>query len=177
LSKRIIVFIDSGDTIIDEGTEIRDENDIVQSADVIEGADQLLRTLMADGYRVAMVADGYAQSFYNMYMGLGLLDCFEHLIFSSDVGEHKPHPKMFETALEKMGLTHEDCKKIVMVGNNLERDIAGANGMGMTSVLLDWSPRYRMTSTRDIEIPDYIIHTPLELLKLLQDMERRDGSV
>lgn len=85
-----MIFIDFGDTIIDEATKLKDADEIVQSAQVIQSAHTLLRTLKDRGYRVAMVADSYTQSFYNMYTGLGLLDCSEALVFSADVGENKP---------------------------------------------------------------------------------------
>lgn len=171
MEKRIVVFIDSGDTIIDESTEIRNDSDIVQTADVIPGADDLLRELKARGYRVAMVADGYQESFENMYRHLELEDCFEQKIYSSVVGAEKPSARMFETALEKMHLSREDCGRIVMVGNNVERDIVGANRMGIISVLEDWSPRYRMTPANEEEKPDYVIHRPYELLELLEKLE------
>ena len=169
--KKIIIFIDSGDTIIDESTEIRDENDIVLRADVIEGADILLKTLKENSYRIALVADGITQSFNNIYELLGLTYCFEEMVCSSDVGVDKPNAKMFETAIEKMGLTKDDCKNIIMVGNNVVRDIVGAKHMGIKSVLLDWSPRYRMEPNTESETPDYIIHKPIELLKLLEELE------
>ena len=43
--KRLIIFMDCGDTIIDEGTEIRNEQDVVIKADVIPGADTMVQTL------------------------------------------------------------------------------------------------------------------------------------
>ena len=57
---------------------------------------------------------------------------------SEVVGKQKPEPIMFETALQKMGLTEADKPRIVMIGNNLKKDIAGANRMGVTSIWLDW---------------------------------------
>ena len=172
MEKKIVEFIDSGDTIIDESTEVRNDRDVVVTAKVIPGADRLLRILKEQGYRVALVADGYKESFDNIYRHLGLIYFFEQMIVSSVVGTEKPSSRMFETALEKMNLTKKDCAHIIMVGNNIERDIRGANSMGIISVLQDWTPRYRMTPESEEEIPDYIIHNPLELLELLRQLER-----
>lgn len=44
MEKKLIIFIDSGDTIIDESTEIRDEYGIVTYADIIKGADVMLKS-------------------------------------------------------------------------------------------------------------------------------------
>ena len=49
---------------------------------------------------------------------------------------------MFDTAKQAMKLTEEDKGRIVMIGNNLKKDVAGANQFGITSIWLDWSPRY-----------------------------------
>lgn len=40
-----------------------------------------------------------------------------------------------------------------MVGNNLERDIVGANRFGITSVFIKWSPRYPMEPKNEEEVP------------------------
>ena len=46
MSKKLIVFIDSGDTLVNEGTEYRNEGSpIVQSCELIDGAKELLLTL------------------------------------------------------------------------------------------------------------------------------------
>lgn len=78
---------------------------------------------------------------------------------------------MFETAMKLLHLTDEDKKRIIMVGNNLERDIVGANRFGITSVFIKWSPRYPMEPKNEEEVPDYIIHKPLELLDLVEKLE------
>jgi putative hydrolase of the HAD superfamily len=60
-----------------------------------------------------------------------------------------------------------------MVGNDLAADIAGANGVGMISVWLDWAPRHRKTPDSDLEIPRHTIREPLALLPLLDELEQR----
>lgn len=65
------LFFDCGDTLIDESTEVTLENDkgrgpLVESAQLIPGADRLLRTLKERDYRLALVADGLTQSFKNI---------------------------------------------------------------------------------------------------------------
>lgn len=164
--KKLIVFIDSGDTIINEGTEIRDDNDVVVGGNCIPGADVALKTLHEQGYKIAIVADGLYQSFQNLFGANHILDAFDVLICSEVVGVTKPHPLMFATAMKKLGLGLDDIPRIIMVGNNLERDIRGANHMGITSVHLSWSPRYPKVPSRKEDIPDYVIGEPMELVRL-----------
>ena len=172
MSKNLIIFTDSGDTIIDEGTQVFDERGIVTTAEFIPGADKVLTTLYDEGYRIALVADGEWESFQNVYKYNGLGHCFEQWIVSEVVGEQKPAKSMFDTAMDKMQLTDADKPQIVMIGNNLKKDVAGANRYGITSVWLDWSPRYFHKVEEPDWQPDYIVKTPEELLALIHNLEQ-----
>ena len=173
MTKKLIIFIDSGDTIIDEATQVYDHRHIVQKADFIPGADMVLKKLHDDGYTVALVADGEWESFQNVYRENGLGYCFDAWIVSEVVGQQKPAAIMFETACEKLHLTEADKCRIVMIGNNLKKDIAGANRQGITSIWLDWSPRYFHTVEEPDWQPDYTVKTPAELLPLLEDLNAK----
>ena len=63
---------------------------------------------------------------------------------------------------------------MVMFGNNRLRDIVGANGVGMVSVLLDWSPRYARFASRSEEEPDYCTRTPAEWVELIEKLEEKE---
>lgn len=173
MSKKLIIFIDSGDTIIDEATQVYDDRHIVLEADFIPGAGEVLKKLHDDGYTIALVADGEWESFQNVYRKNGLGYCFDAWVVSEVVGLQKPAPIMFETAYEKLGLTEADKKRIVMIGNNLKKDIAGANRQGLTSIWLDWSPRYFHTVEEPDWQPDYTVSMPAELLPLLEELNAR----
>jgi putative hydrolase of the HAD superfamily len=58
------------------------------------------------------------------------------------------------------------------VGNHLERDIKGANQVGMISVWLDWAPRRSKVPADPSEVPQYMIKAPLDLLPLIEALER-----
>ncbi len=167
MKKPFVVFFDSGDTLIDESTEIRNEQGIVISAQLHEGSRELLLALQSGGFLLALVADGEVASFENMYRQHGLEDVFLARAISEALPERKPAAIMFQTAMDQLGLTDEDKGRVAMVGNNLIRDVVGANRFGITSILYAWSPRYDMTPKNQEETPDYVVHTPKELLLLL----------
>lgn len=52
------------------------------------------------------------------------------------------------------------------------RDIKGANQLGLISVWLDWAPRRRKVPAGKLEVPQYIIEEPLELLPVIESLER-----
>ena len=168
MEKNIIIFTDIGDTIIDEGTEERDRTGVVQRAQCIPGARETTLKLHDAGYPIVMVADGLTKSFHNLMDLHGLSPVFAAWVISEEVGEDKPSAKMFETAMQAMHLTDADKKRIIMVGNNVKRDMRGANRFGIRSVLLDWSKRRPFDAELPEDRPDYVIHNPSELFDLVE---------
>lgn len=167
----LAICLDSGDTLVDEGTEIKDEQEVVQRAELIPGAAELVKSLQARGYPLALVADGPAGSFRNIYSQHDLSHYFDAFAISEEVGVAKPDARMFHHALAQLGIAPVDYSRVIMVGNNLERDIKGANALGIVSVWLDWAPRRSKIPADASEEPQYTIKLPLELLSLLDRLE------
>ncbi len=169
--KKLILFTDIGDTIIDEGTEVRDGNDVVIRAECIPGARETTLRLHEAGYTIAMVADGRSASFHHMMDQHGLSPVFDAWIISEEIGEEKPSPRMFGAAMQALGLTEQDKGRILMIGNNVIRDMRGASRFGIRSVLLDWSDRRSFEPQLPEDVPTYRIHTPEELFDLAEKLE------
>jgi len=170
--KILAVLLDSGDTLVDEGTEVKDETGVVLQARLIPGAAELVRSLKERGYRLGLVADGPAGTFHNILGHYQLLDFFDVLSISELVGFEKPQPAMFTTALDQLGIQKDRYRQVIMVGNNLERDIKGANALGLVSVWLNWSPRRSKVPADPSEQPRFIICYPLELVDLISKIEK-----
>jgi putative hydrolase of the HAD superfamily len=64
----------------------------------------------------------------------GLLELLEARVYSSEMDVMKPHPGIFHRALAELGVA---ASQAVMVGDILEMDIAGAQGVGMRAIWLD----------------------------------------
>jgi FMN phosphatase YigB (HAD superfamily) len=167
----IAVFLDCGDTLIDEATEIKDDSDTSLGGELIPGAGEMVRELKERGYRLALVADGPAETFRNNLVPHGLYDLFDARAISEELGAQKPDARMFEHAMDLLGIDRKQYGQVVMVGNNLARDIKGANALGIISVWLDWSSRRSKVPADDTEIPRYTIRTPMDLLPLLEALE------
>lgn len=173
MDKELVVFIDCGDTIVDESTQVFAENGDVLKADLIPGSGEMLIKLYKEGYRLALVADGRSASFHNIFRELGLSHIFEKWTISEDVGVCKPDERMFKTAMKQMNLSQSDTNRIVMIGNNLKRDVLGANRMGITSILLSFSPRYVMQPETEEEKPDYVAAMPCEIPEIIHQLEQK----
>jgi HAD superfamily hydrolase (TIGR01549 family) len=171
MSRILAILLDSGDTLVDEGTEIKDEDDVTQTAELIPGAKETVQKLKQAGYPLALVADGPLGTFQNVLGFHGLMGLFDALAVSQIVGVEKPDPRMFTVALEQLGIAPADYARVLMVGNNLERDIKGANALGITSVWLDWAPRRSKVPADESEVPNYTIKTPIALVNLVRRIE------
>jgi len=92
-----------------------------------------LRWLQERGFKLGAVTDRAfgGPRFMAELTEYGLDGFFGVVAISSDVGYMKPHPKIFEHALDALGVTAEET---MMVGDSLRCDVAGAKGMGMVAV-------------------------------------------
>lgn len=167
------VFLDSGDTLVNEATERLDAEGYVIEAGLIPGALEMVRALASEGYRIALVADGRVRSFETVLGGHGIAPHFHAQVISESAGCEKPDRRMFEQAMTALGLGADDAGNIVMVGNHLERDIGGANKLGIISIWQNWSTKRSHIPAEMHEVPRYTIRSPGELPGLLADIERQ----
>lgn len=123
---------------------------------------EALDALRDAGYRLGCVTnrpyDG--PSFHNELDELGLRSYFEALSVSCDIGYMKPHPKIFEHALETLGVEPAEA---VMVGDSLRADVAGGQALGMIGV---WRRHDAIKEQVEGVEPDFIIHELRELPSL-----------
>lgn len=88
-------------------------------------------------YHVGIVTNGagddHDDSQWSVLRHLGLLDLVDSVWISDEVGFRKPDPRIFEGALEEVGI---DPSEAAHVGDSLDKDVAGANAAGMISVLM-----------------------------------------
>jgi putative hydrolase of the HAD superfamily len=170
----VALLFDLGDTIMIEETEVKDAEGTTQRADLIPGVADALRSLKDQGYRLALVADSRPLTPPNVLRQHGLLELFDCLAISEVVGSVKPDPQIFCVALDTLGIAPADYGRVVMVGNNLERDIVGANRLGLISVHFHWNDRRRSQPLRAEEEPQHTVSTVFELVSLIERLEAQE---
>ncbi|HET7087827.1 MAG TPA: HAD-IA family hydrolase [Anaerolineae bacterium] len=171
----LAVCFDFGDTLVDEGTEIKDDTLTTLHAELIPGAGEMARELKRRGYPLALIADGRPGTYVNVLAQHGLYDLFDAFAISERLGVEKPHPLMFRHALDQLRIRQEDYGRTLMVGNNLERDVKGANELGMISVWIDWAPRRSKTPADASQVPQHTIKMPFDLLGVIDQLEGDRG--
>jgi len=98
------------------------------------GAVALLARLAGAGLPLGLISN--ASSHYLIVeccRRLLLAPYLEPIVVSAAVGWRKPDPRIFHVVLRHWGL---EAAQVVMVGDSLEADIAGARAMGLRSILL-----------------------------------------
>ncbi len=113
-------------------------------------------------FPLALVTDAqsaYARGELNQ---VGLLEYFDPIVVSGDYGYRKPDKRLFDVALEGMGVAAEHT---LYVGNDMHRDIYGAREAGLKTVMFD-SDQGKKEHLGCV--PDYTITDHRELLKILQ---------
>jgi putative hydrolase of the HAD superfamily len=100
------------------------------------GADVVptLETLRAKGLRLGIVSNAayLPRLMVGQVQALGLLDYFDGVTFSSEVGRRKPHPAIYQDALQKVG---SEATQALFVGDRVKEDIQGPQRLGMRAVL------------------------------------------
>jgi putative hydrolase of the HAD superfamily len=116
---------------------------------------------LRERYRLALVTD--AQSAYTRgeLHKVGLIDYFDPIIVSGDHGYRKPDRRLFQCALDAMGVAAENA---LYVGNDMYRDIFGAREVGMKTVMFDSD---QGTKVHLDCVPDYTITDFRDLVKIL----------
>jgi FMN phosphatase YigB (HAD superfamily) len=103
--------------------------DVVGHADVARlepraGVAETLNAFSDAGYRLAAVSNTGSRSALldALYESCGLAPSLECRVYSSSLGVRKPHPRLYATALEALGVSGEEA---VFVGDRVREDIAG----------------------------------------------------
>ena len=122
----------------------------------------LLESLRARGLRLGLVSNAFDPGWllHRDLEQMGIAGRIDHAIFSSEVGKRKPHPEIFERALEALGVAPDEA---LFVGDRLYEDVRGAAQVGMTTVQAIW---FRADEHPDGGEPDYQAFTQMDVLNV-----------
>ncbi len=111
-----------------------------------------LRTLQEEGVKLGIVSNTFQRGdvLRDQLAECGALQYMSVTVFSSEMGLRKPHPALFQTPLAELGVPPQEA---VFVGDSLQADIRGAQGIGMRAVL---TRQYRQESAEGVT-PDHVI--------------------
>jgi len=89
---------------------------------------------------------------------LGLLEHFDVTVFSLEEAVRKPHPRIYQAALARLGVPASEA---VFVGDRLKEDVRGPKAAGMRAIL---TTQFRQEDPAAAEVaPDAVIASLAEL--------------
>ena len=94
---------------------------------------EVLDALRSEGYRLGIVSN-WSWNLRERVQAAGLEGYFELVWGSAYAGCNKPHPCIFEQALEQMSL---EPARVLYAGDSYRHDVLGARGAGLAAALVD----------------------------------------
>lgn len=122
--------------------EIEQGWEVSENFELFEDALPVLDELRAAQLRIGLVSNGIRD--LAQFVTHHRLDV-DAIVDSRTHGHVKPHPTIFQAALERLGV---DAAEAAMVGDSLEEDIEGARALGMRAILIDRDERHAEVEER-----------------------------
>lgn len=123
-----------------------------------------LETLTAAGYRLGVIANQPSEVREAMARDR-LVDYFEFLGVSDDIGLEKPDPRIFSHAVEAIGAAPSVC---AMVGDRLDHDVRPAKVAGMRAVWVLRGEAPERPTREQLDEPDAWVRTLADLPAALE---------
>jgi putative hydrolase of the HAD superfamily len=131
-TEEIFVRMGGPATLADEcATEIEAAWGVSENFELYEDVLPVLDELHRSELRIAVVSNGIRD--LTEFVAHHRLDV-DAIVDSRSHGRVKPHPTIFQSALERL---HVDAGDAVMVGDSIVEDIEGARALGMRAILID----------------------------------------
>lgn len=97
------------------------------------GVADVLDTLKKDSIGLGVISNWDCTA-RDVLSDAGLIDYFDHLIISCEVGVNKPDAAIFTLALQTAGVKAQEC---MYVGDNYYDDVLGSRKVGMEAVIIN----------------------------------------
>lgn len=121
--------------------------DITVWSRVFDDTVPLLQSLRERGNFLGVISNSIG-TMEQQLQRVGLAAHFDTILDSAIVGVEKPHPEIFQMALERAGVS---AREALFVGDTYATDVGGAQLAGLTGVLIDRVRAYPRTDCPRIE--------------------------
>jgi putative hydrolase of the HAD superfamily len=142
------------------------------SIGLFTGYAELLKELRSS-YRLGIVTDGAPEVQRAKCAALGLEDAVDSIIYTWENGrdKEKPNPFPFCQILRQLQV---EASEALFIGDNLEKDIRGARGVGMRCARVQSPPI--LLGAPDSDDADFIIDSLTQLPLLLRQLEDQNET-
>ena len=127
---------------------------------VFAESEQVLHHLKKN-FQLGLITNGAPDIQGAKIAGSNLASFFETIVISGDHGFGKPDLRIFQLALQRLQVAAHEA---VMIGDSLNRDVAGARDAGIRTI---WINRYNRTLTDSHPVPDFVLTDLRDLPSIL----------
>lgn len=106
-----------------------------QNSYYYEGVEDVLTTLKRMGFQMAIVTNGLTRVQRYRWENTTLPNYFEDIFISQEIGKPKPHQQFFDHV--HAAIKRPQRHRVLVIGDNPESDIKGANAFGYASCWID----------------------------------------
>ena len=100
---------------------------------------EVLTELKNSNYNLHIITNGFKEVQFIKLENSGILHFFNDVLCSEEIGKAKPHPLVFEGALKR---TKAKAANSIMIGDDFNADVVGAENAGIRAVLFDPYKKY-----------------------------------
>ncbi|MCC2591293.1 YjjG family noncanonical pyrimidine nucleotidase [Chryseobacterium sp. MFBS3-17] len=121
---------------------------ILNYNDLVEGAFELLEHLSGQGYQLHVLSNGFQEVTARKCELSGIKNYFKTITSADEINIRKPHPEIYEYALNKAGAEKGNS---VMIGDDWIADVEGGKAFGMQVIFFDvFDDHYKADGVRVI---------------------------
>lgn len=123
----------------------------VEAMELFDGVEETFERLRAAGKHIVVVSNLTTHVQLRKVDELGIEDYIDRLLTSEEIGREKPSAFMFTLPTAQLDLRPSE---VLMVGNDPESDVLGANAIGMTTALFNAEGADGGADPADADDPD-----------------------
>ncbi len=138
----------------------------IKEMKIFPGVLDTLKELKKRDLKIILVSDMTTYVQLRKIIKLKINKYIDYLVTSEETGSEKPHSAMFLVALKKANCLPGEA---IMIGDNRNKDIAGANSVGMDTIWVNSSKS--IPKEKGYKKPDYLINKIPEVLKILNSLK------
>ncbi|MGA7470037.1 MAG: HAD family hydrolase [Halobacteriota archaeon] len=130
-----------------------------EAVTILPNVKKTLEILCTNGCRLGMVSNGDTEELSAHLNGVS--DLFDVIVTSEELEVYKPHSRLFDEAIRKMGVVREAT---AFVGDTITSDVLGAKKAGLTAIWYNKKKRILKPEIR----PDFEIRDMAEILEIVK---------
>ncbi len=146
----------------------------LEDADLVSGAETLVRSMHQRGFRLAVISSAIHHDFLEAALDrFKIGKCFEQIVTSASSGYYKSNPEIYRSTIATLGGHLPEC---VHIGDSLRWDVDSARRVGMKTIWLDRGDGAKPWEDAPPPVPDLRVESFVGTSQVILDFVESVGS-